>query len=235
MLGDTTKQSSLIRAASGSPLQDQLIQKRVIPVAVVDSVEDAVPLARALAEGGLPVIEITLRTPCALDCIRAIRQGCPEVLVGAGTILEPSQVLAALEAGARFGVSPGLNLEVVRAAASQQSLFMPGVMTPSDIELALRLGCRLLKFFPAEAAGGVKMLKALAGPYGPAGARFVPLGGISLSNMAEYLAVPLVAAIGGSWICERKLVREKRWAEITTLTAAAVAKAAPGAPRGGEL
>lgn len=216
--------------SSPSEVRNQLVQKRVIPVAVVDSVEDAVPLARALAEGGLPVVEITLRTPCALDCIRAIRQGCPEVLVGAGTILEPSQFMAALEAGARFGVSPGLNPEVVRVAAGQQSLFIPGVMTPSDIELALGLGCRVLKFFPAEAAGGVKMLKAMAGPYGPAGARFVPLGGISLSNMAEYLAVPVVAAVGGSWICERKLVREKRWAEITALTAAAVAKAAADAP-----
>jgi 2-dehydro-3-deoxyphosphogluconate aldolase/(4S)-4-hydroxy-2-oxoglutarate aldolase len=204
-------------------------------VAVVDSVEDAVPLARALAEGGLPVIEITLRTPCALDCIRAICGGCPEVLVGAGTVLEPSQLMAALEAGARFGVSPGLNPEVVRAALSQQLPFIPGVMTPSEIEQALGLGCRLLKFFPADAAGGVKMLKALAGPYEPAGARFVPLGGVSVSNMAEYLAVPVVAAVGGSWVCERKLVREKKWAEITALTATAVAQAAPGAPRGGGL
>jgi 2-dehydro-3-deoxyphosphogluconate aldolase / (4S)-4-hydroxy-2-oxoglutarate aldolase len=215
--------------SSSSPVHKQLIQKRVVPVAVVDSVEDAVPLARALAQGGLPVIEITLRTPCALDCIRAIRQGCPEVLVGAGTVLEPSQVKAALEAGARFAVSPGVNPEVVRAASEQQLFFMPGVMTPSDIELALRLGCRLLKFFPADAAGGVKMLKALAGPYESAGARFIPLGGVSVSNMAEYLAVPVVAAVGGSWVCERKLVRQKKWTEITALAAAAVAKAAAGA------
>jgi 2-dehydro-3-deoxyphosphogluconate aldolase / (4S)-4-hydroxy-2-oxoglutarate aldolase len=214
---------------SSSPVHQQLIQKRVVPVAVVDSVEDAVPLARALAQGGLPVIEITLRTPCALDCIRAIRQGCPEVLVGAGTILEPSQVVAALAAGARFGVSPGLNPEVVRAASSQQLPFIPGVMTPSEIEQALGLGCRLLKFFPADAAGGVKMLKALAGPYEAAGARFIPLGGVSVSNMAEYLAVPVVAAVGGSWVCERKLVREKKWTEITALAATAVAKAAAGA------
>ena len=209
-----------------STVQEQLIQKRVVPVAVVDCVEDAVPLARALAQGGLPVIEITLRTPCALDCIQAISRACPEILVGAGTILEPSQVKAAVEAGARFGVSPGLNPEVVRAACEQQLLFMPGVMTPSEVESALRLGCRLLKFFPADAAGGVKMLKALAGPYESAGARFVPLGGISGANMAEYLALPVVAAVGGSWTCERKLVREKKWADIKALAAEAVAKAA---------
>jgi 2-dehydro-3-deoxyphosphogluconate aldolase / (4S)-4-hydroxy-2-oxoglutarate aldolase len=210
-------------------MQQQLIQRRVVPVAVVDAVEDAVPLARALAQGGLPLIEITFRTPCALDCIRVIRQGCPEVLVGAGTILEPLQVKAAIEAGARFGVSPGLNPEVVRAAIEQQMLFIPGIMTPSDIESALGLGCRLLKFFPADAAGGVKMLKALAGPYESAGVRFIPLGGISAANMGEYLALPVVAAVGGSWVCERKLVRGKKWTEITALAAAAVAKAAAGA------
>jgi len=198
-------------------------------VAVVDSVEDAVSLARALAQGGLPLIEITLRTTCALDCIRAIRRSCPEVLVGAGTILEPSQVKAAVEAGAAFGVSPGLNPDVVRAASEQRLPFIPGVMTPSDVETALRLGCRLLKFFPADAAGGVKMLKALAGPYEAAGARFIPLGGISPVNMAEFLALPVVAAVGGSWVCDRKLVREKNWTEITALTAAALVKVAASA------
>jgi 2-dehydro-3-deoxyphosphogluconate aldolase / (4S)-4-hydroxy-2-oxoglutarate aldolase len=209
-----------------SPVQERLIQKRVVPVAVVDALEHAVPLARALAQGGLPVIEITIRTACALDCIRAIRHDCPDVLVGAGTILAPSQVTAAIAAGAMFGVSPGINPEVVQAALAQQMLFIPGVMTPSDVESALRLGCRLLKFFPADAAGGVKMLKALAGPYEAAGARFIPLGGITVTNMLEYLALPVVAAVGGSWLCDRKLVREKKWTEITALAAAAVAKAA---------
>jgi 2-dehydro-3-deoxyphosphogluconate aldolase / (4S)-4-hydroxy-2-oxoglutarate aldolase len=207
-------------------VQEQLIRRRLVPVAVVDSVDDAVPLARALAQGGLPCIEITLRTACALDCIRAVRQGCPDLLVGAGTILEPQQVKAAKEAGAQFGVSPGISPEVVRAATEQGLFFTPGVMTPSEIELGLRLGCRLLKFFPAEAAGGVKMLKALAGPYEPAGVRFIPLGGVSAANMGDYLALTVVAAVGGSWVCERKLVREKKWTEIAALTAAAVAKAA---------
>jgi 2-dehydro-3-deoxyphosphogluconate aldolase/(4S)-4-hydroxy-2-oxoglutarate aldolase len=218
--------------SSSSDVQDQLTRRRVVPVAVVDSVEDAVPLARALAQGGLPVIEITLRTPCALDCIRAIRQGCPEVLVGAGTILDALQLRAAIEAGARFGVSPGMNPDVVRAAIHQQTLFIPGVMTPSEVETAVGLGCRLLKFFPAEVAGGVKMLKALAGPYEATGVRFIPLGGVSAANLAEYLALPIVAAVGGSWMCERRLVRENKWTELAAIAAAAVAKAAASAEAG---
>jgi 2-dehydro-3-deoxyphosphogluconate aldolase/(4S)-4-hydroxy-2-oxoglutarate aldolase len=213
----------------GSEVQEQLTRRRVVPVAVVDSLEDAVPLARALAQGGLPVIEITLRTPCALDCIWAIHKECPEVLVGAGTILQTSQVKAAVEAGASFGVSPGLNADVVRAALKQELFFIPGVMTPSEVETAMGLGCRLLKFFPAEVAGGVKMLKALAGPYESAGVRFIPLGAVSVVNMADYLALPIVAAVGGSWMCERKLVREKKWTELAAIAAAAVAKAAVGA------
>ena len=212
---------------SGSEVQAQLTRKRVVPIAVIDAVEDAVPLARALAQGGLPVIEITLRTPCALDAIRAIRQGCPDVLVGAGTLLDALQLRAALDAGARFGVAPGMNADVVRAALQHQLLFIPGVMTPSEVESALALGCRLLKFFPAEIAGGVKMLKALAGPYEATGARFIPLGGVSAGNMADYLAVPTVAAVGGSWLCERRLIREKKWTELAAIAAAAVAKAAP--------
>ena len=208
-------------------MPEQLTRRRVVPIAVIDSVADAVPLARALIHGGLPVIEITLRTPCALDCIRAIRQGCPEVLVGAGTILDALQLRGAIKAGAKFGVSPGMNDDVVRAALQHQLLFIPGVMTPSEVESALGLGCRLLKFFPAEVAGGAKMLKALAGPYEATGVRFIPLGGITPANMAEYLALPNVAAVGGSWMCERKLVREKKWTELAAIAAAAVAKAAP--------
>ena len=209
-------------------MQKQLIQNRIVPVAVIDSVADAVPLARTLAQAGLPLIEVTLRTACALDCIRAIRQECPDVLVGAGTILNPTQVKAALAAGAQFGVSPGMNADVVQAAIDQQLFFIPGVMTPSEVETALQLGCRLLKFFPADAAGGVKMLKALAGPYEPAGIRFIPLGGISPANMADYLVLPVVAAVGGSWLCERKLIKEQKWTTIAALTSEALAVTIPG-------
>jgi 2-dehydro-3-deoxyphosphogluconate aldolase / (4S)-4-hydroxy-2-oxoglutarate aldolase len=207
-----------------SPVEQQLIQRRIVPVAVIGSIDHAVPLASALSEGGLPVIEITLRTPCALDCIRAIRQACPNVLVGAGTILGEAQVQSALDAGAQFGVSPGLNESVVRAALDRKWPFMPGIMTPSETERALRLGCCLQKFFPADAAGGVKMLKSLAGPYEHAGVRYVPLGGVNANNMIDYLALPVVAAVGGSWLCERKMVQEQRWGDITALAAEALAK-----------
>jgi len=206
-------------------MQPHLLSKRIVPVAVIDSVEDAVPLALALKQGGLPLIEVTLRTPAALACIHAIRQACPEISVGAGTIIDPDQVAAAIHAGAEFGVSPGTNPPVIEAAVEQGLFFVPGVMTPSDIEAAMGLGCRLLKFFPAEPAGGVPMLKALAGPYEPAGVKFIPLGGISPQNMPQYLALPCVAAVGGSWICERSLIRQRKWSEITGLAAAAISQA----------
>lgn len=212
---------------------ERIVQNRIVPVAVIDAVANAVPLARALAQGGLPLIEVTLRTPCALECIRAIRQECPEIWVGAGTILERAMLVAAVEHGAQFGVSPGLNSDVVRAALDLNLPFVPGVITPSEVETALRLGCRLLKYFPADAAGGVMMLKALASAYGATGVRFVPTGGITLANMAAYLAVPAVAAIGGSWLCESRLVKEKKWAEITALTAQAVSKVAGMEPAKG--
>src|SRR5262245_1813833 len=144
---------------SKPPIHQRLVEKRIVPVAVIESLEDAVPLARALADGGLPMIEVTLRTPCALYCIREIRRACPELLVGAGTIISVEQVKEAVEAGAEFGVSPGLNDEVVRAAKEASLLFIPGVMTPSELERAFELSCRLQKFFPADAAGGVKMVK----------------------------------------------------------------------------
>jgi 2-dehydro-3-deoxyphosphogluconate aldolase / (4S)-4-hydroxy-2-oxoglutarate aldolase len=207
-----------------TPIDQRLIAKRIVPVAVLESVDDALPLAYCLAEAGIEVIEVTLRTPRALDCIRAIREERPEMLVGAGTILQPDQIQAAIAAGAQFGVSPGLNEDVVRAARAQGLFFVPGIMTPSEVERALALDCRLQKFFPAEAAGGVKMLKSLAGPYQHCGVRFVPLGGVSAANLAEYLAVPVVAAVGGTWLCERKLIQEKRWTEISALAQSAVAQ-----------
>jgi 2-dehydro-3-deoxyphosphogluconate aldolase/(4S)-4-hydroxy-2-oxoglutarate aldolase len=205
-------------------LERWLIEKRIVPVAVIESVDDAVPLAKALAAGGLPMIEVTLRTPVALDCIRAVRKSCPEILVGAGTVLTPEQVGEAMAAGAEFGVSPGLNEDVVRAANQRGWLFIPGVMTPSDVERAMALGRKLLKFYPADAAGGVKMLKTLSSPYEHTGVKFVPLGGISAATMADYLALPIVAAVGGSWLCDRKLIREKRWSEITALVVEAIKK-----------
>jgi 2-dehydro-3-deoxyphosphogluconate aldolase/(4S)-4-hydroxy-2-oxoglutarate aldolase len=144
------------------------------------------------------------------------------MLVGAGTLLTPEQVQRARDAGAEFGVSAGLNEVVVTKANALGMPFAPGVMTPSDIERGLGLGCKLMKFFPAEIAGGVKALKAFAGPYGHTGVKFIPLGGVNAGNMRDYLALPNVAAVGGTWIVERKLIAEKQWATITKLTAEAL-------------
>ena len=204
---------------------NQILQKRVVPVAVIDKLEDAVPLANALLAAGLDVIEVTFRTAAAPDAIRAITQAHPGMLVGAGTLLEISQVKQARAAGAKFGVAPGLNETTVKASLELGMPFVPGVATASDVERALALGCKIQKLFPADVLGGVKLLKAFAGPYGHTGVKFIPLGGINSGNMTEYLALPIVAAIGGSWIVDKKLIGEKKWADITALTKAALATA----------
>ena len=201
----------------------QILQKRVVPVAVIDKVEDAVPLAGALLAAGLDVIEVTFRTAAAPDAIRAIAQAHPGMLVGAGTLLEVSQVKQARAAGAKFGVAPGLNATIVKTSLDAGMPFVPGVATASDVEHGLELGCKIQKLFPADVLGGVKLLKAFAGPYGHTGVKFIPLGGVNAGNMAEYLTLPIVAAIGGSWIVDKKLITEKKWTEITTLTKAALA------------
>ena len=204
---------------------NQILQKRVVPVAVIDKLEDAVPLANALLAAGLDVIEVTFRTAAAADCVRAITQAHPGMLVGAGTLLEISQVKQARAAGAKFGVAPGLNDVIVRASLDAGMPFVPGVATASEVELGLELGCKLQKLFPADVLGGAKLLKALAGPYGHTGVKFIPLGGVNAQNMAEYLALPIVAAIGGSWIVDKKLIAEKNWTKITALTKEALTTA----------
>jgi len=201
---------------------DSLLKQRLVCVAVIDRPDDAVPLAEALLAGGLNVMEVTFRTATAADSIARIRKSLPTVAIGAGTLLTAEQVQRAVDAGAQFGVSPGLNEAVLAAAHSDQIPFFPGVMTPTEVGRALDLGWKHLKFFPAEAAGGVAMLKALAGPFAHTGVQFVPTGGINAANLANYLAVPQVAAIGGSWMAERKIVNERAWSKITALTAEAV-------------
>jgi 2-dehydro-3-deoxyphosphogluconate aldolase/(4S)-4-hydroxy-2-oxoglutarate aldolase len=197
--------------------------KRIVPVVVIDDVGQAIPLAEALQAGGLDVVEITLRTPAAEAAIEAICRKFPRMLVGAGTILEEAQIPRVVAAGAQFGVAPGLNEAVVRKAQACGLPFIPGVMTPSEVECALALGCRILKFFPADAAGGVKMLRSIAAPYAHTGVKFIPLGGLNATNAAEYLTLPSVIALGGSWIVDRKLIAENNWAMITRLTREALA------------
>ncbi len=189
--------------------------KRVLPVVVIHDAERAAPLAEALLAGGLDVIEITFRTPASEAAVTSIVRAFPEMIVGAGTLLTPAQVTRALATGAQFGVAPGLNPAVLAAAREAGLPFVPGVMTPTEVEGAIANGCTTLKFFPASLAGGPEMLRALAGPYGQAGARFVALGGITPENMADYLRLPVVAAVGGSWIVEPRLVGAGDWPEVT--------------------
>jgi 2-dehydro-3-deoxyphosphogluconate aldolase/(4S)-4-hydroxy-2-oxoglutarate aldolase len=194
----------------------------VVAVLVIDRVEDAVPVAEALLAGGVTAMELTLRTPAAIGGLREIRRQTPEMLAGIGTILFPQQVVEVREAGAAFGVSPGINGRVVEEALRLGLPFAPGICTPSDIERALEYERRLLKFFPAEASGGQKYLQNIAAPYNHLGLKYVPLGGLTQANMADYLRDPLVAGIGGSWLASRDVIREKNWKAIEHAAQAAI-------------
>ena len=189
----------------------------IVAVLVIDREEDGPELAKALLEGGVDIMELTLRTPAAIGALRRIRAEVPDMLAGAGTVLTPAQVEEVKNAGAEFAVSPGLNPRVMQAAKEAGLPFAPGISTPSDIEQALEFDCRLLKFFPAEASGGLARLKAMSAPYQHLGVRFVPLGGVNEKNMSAYLADPLIAALGGSWLAPREAIMEKRWSDITGL------------------
>jgi len=198
---------------------------RIVPVVVIEDAAVAVDLADALLKAGLSVIEITFRTTAAAQAIATLAAQRPQMLVGAGTLLTEANVKQAVDAGAKFGVAPGLNKNTVAAAQKMDLDFAPGVATPSEVEQALGLGCRLLKFFPAEQAGGTSMLKALEGPYGHTGVQFVPTGGITAANMKSYLALKSVAAIGGSWFVDKQLIAAHDWKAIEQLTREALAMA----------
>ncbi len=194
----------------------------LIPVIKIENADDAVPLAKALIDGGLPAAEITFRTSCAAEAIKNITEAYPEMLVGAGTVLTTEQVDAAIAAGSKFIVSPGLNPKVVSYCLSKGVPMLPGCSNPSDVEAALELGLTTVKFFPAEAVGGLKMLKAMAAPYGQL--TFMPTGGINADNLLEYLKFNKIIACGGSFMVKDELVKEKKWDEITALTKDAVKK-----------
>ena len=193
----------------------------IVAVLVVDRVDDAVPLAKALLAGGVDVMELTLRTPAAIDALKAIRAAVPEMLAGVGTILTTDQVKQVVEAGAAFGVAPGLNPRILAAARAIGLSFAPGILTPSDVEIAVEHGCKILKLFPAEPSGGLAYLKAMAAPYAHLGLKFIPLGGLNAKNMASYLADPNIAALGGSWLAPRDLIKSGEWDKITALAAEA--------------
>jgi 2-dehydro-3-deoxyphosphogluconate aldolase/(4S)-4-hydroxy-2-oxoglutarate aldolase len=201
---------------------DKVEASRLVPVVVIHDAEDAVPAAEALLAGGINVIEITFRTPAAADSIRRISQALPDMLVGAGTLLTVDQLKASQDCGASFGLAPGLLPAVAHASMDSHFPFAPGVMTPGEVELAMSMGFSTLKFFPAEQAGGVKMLKALAGPYGHTGVRFIPTGGIDSAKTVEYLALPIVSAVGGSWMIQSSMIESRQWTTIADLTREAV-------------
>jgi len=194
----------------------QLMQASpVMPVLVIDKVEQAVPLARALVDGGIRVLEVTLRTRAALDCVRAIVREVPGAITGVGTITNVDQLVDVIAAGAVFGVSPGLSESMLAEVKRRSFPFLPGVMTPSEVMWAQDLGFSAMKLFPAQQAGGMGMLKALAGPFGDL--RFCPTGGVDAKTAADFLALPNVGCVGGSWLAPKALVEKGDWPGITAL------------------
>lgn len=193
----------------------QLNKIGIVPVVVLDRVEDALPLAKALMAGGLPCAEVTFRTAAAEEAIRQISKAYPDMLVGAGTVLTTEQADRAIDAGAKFIVSPGLNPKVTKYVLDKGIPMTPGVCTPSEIEQALELGLDVVKFFPAEPAGGLPMIKALAGPY--VGLKFMPTGGISAKNVRDYLKYDKIVACGGSWMVKGDLIKAGKFDEIEAM------------------
>jgi len=194
------------------PIREILATSPVMPVIVLDRVGDAIPLADALVSGGILVIEVTLRTPAALSCVRAIRAGVPNAVVGVGAITSIAELNSARDAGAQFGVSPGTTQALLAHAATSGFPFLPGTMTPSDVMRALAAGFSAIRLFPARQAGGVEMLKALAEPFPQV--VFCPAGGIDADSAAAYLALPNVACVGGSWLAPAALIADQDWDEI---------------------
>lgn len=194
--------------------QSVIVANPVVAVLIVDDASDAVPLAQALVAGGVKSIELTLRTDAAIDALAAIKKGVPEMNAGVGTVIFQEQVRKIVDAGADFAVAPGFSRPVVEAALTLGLPFAPGIATPSDIEAAVPLGFRVLKFYPAEPMGGLAYLKAMTAPYNHLGLSFVPLGGVNTDNLHDYLRSPLIAAVGGSWIAKRDLIRAKDWKTI---------------------
>ena len=193
----------------------------VVPVLVIENVEDAVPIAEALMAGGIKVLEVTLRTPAAIDVIREIAQNCPEAIIGAGTVTNAQQLKQVTDAGAKFAISPGLTPELLEAGNKGSISLIPGIASISELMIGLDKGYTHFKFFPAEASGGVTALKSIGGPFPDV--RFCPTGGIGPGNYNDYLALSNVKCCGGSWLCPDSVVKAKRWDEITRLAKEAVA------------
>ncbi|WQX13327.1 bifunctional 4-hydroxy-2-oxoglutarate aldolase/2-dehydro-3-deoxy-phosphogluconate aldolase [Helicobacter pylori] len=206
-------------------MQDKIIEilqiSPIVPVVVVEDIKDAVPLAQSLIEGGIPIIEVTLRSSCALEAIELIAKNVPKMRVGAGTILNPTQLEQAQNRGAEFLISPGLTIKLLEHAKKKDMPLIPGVSSSSEVMQALELGYNALKFFPAEYCGGVKLLNAFNGPF--KGVKFCPTGGISADNMRSYLNLENVLCVGGSWLTPKNLIQNKEWDKITEICKRALA------------
>ncbi|MGL2433634.1 bifunctional 4-hydroxy-2-oxoglutarate aldolase/2-dehydro-3-deoxy-phosphogluconate aldolase [Helicobacter pylori] len=206
-------------------MQDKIIEvlqiSPIVPVVVIEDLNDAVPLAQSLIEGGIPIIEVTLRSSCALEAIELIAKNVPKMHVGAGTILNPTQLEQAQNRGAEFLISPGLTIKLLEHAKKKDMPLIPGVSSSSEVMQALELGYNALKFFPAEYCGGVKLLNAFNGPF--KGVKFCPTGGISADNMRSYLNLENVLCVGGSWLTPKNLIQNKEWDKITEICKRALA------------
>ncbi|GAA8807175.1 bifunctional 4-hydroxy-2-oxoglutarate aldolase/2-dehydro-3-deoxy-phosphogluconate aldolase [Helicobacter pylori] len=200
-------------------MQDRIIEvlqiSPIVPVVVIENIKDAVPLAQSLIEGGIHIIEVTLRSSCALEAIELIAKNVPKMRVGAGTILNPAQLEQAQNRGAEFLISPGLTIKLLEYAKKKDMPLIPGVSSSSEVMQALELGYNALKFFPAEYCGGVKLLNAFNGPF--KGVKFCPTGGISADNMHSYLNLENVLCVGGSWLTPKNLIQNKEWDKITEI------------------
>ena len=199
---------------------DKVFEAGIVPVVVLEKTEDAVPLANALLKGGISFMEITFRTACAADCIEIISKEVPDMTVGAGTVLNVAQAKLAVEKGAEFIVSPGLDEETVKWALENNIPVVPGCVTPTEIMKAVSLGLNVVKFFPADVYGGIKAVKALAAPFGQV--KFLPTGGVSEANLKDFIENKSVAAVGGSWVCKKDDIANHDWDKISALSANAV-------------
>jgi 2-dehydro-3-deoxyphosphogluconate aldolase/(4S)-4-hydroxy-2-oxoglutarate aldolase len=197
-------------------IQNKIAQEGIIAVLEIESEQNAVSLAKALLEGGITVIELALRTPAAVPSISLIAKEVPQMFIGVGTIIQKGQAVAVKkELDVRFGVSPGINPEIVKEAIKAKLPFAPGIATPSELEQAISLGCRVVKFFPAEGLGGLSYLKSINAPYNHLGVKYIPLGGVTPENLASYAKFSPVLAIGGSWIASKELIKAQDWKGIT--------------------
>mgnify|MGYP001132171294 FL=1 len=204
-------------------MEEKIAELKVVPVVVLEDAKDAAPLAKALCEGGLPCAEVTFRTAAAKESIKAMTDAYPDMLVGAGTVLTTEQVDSAVEAGAKFIVSPGFDPEIVDYCLEKEIPVFPGCITPSEVAQAVKRGLRVVKFFPAEQFGGIATIKALSAPY--VGLKFMPTGGISAKNLKEYLACKPIVACGGSWMVKKDMIEAGEFDKICELTKEAVALA----------